>query len=489
MDAGMVSRNMTVTRHISLDDDHIEKMKPYLEKHNGNFGAALREIINLAGKYSPRMNSSAIDISLFNWTLSEIDGTLVPGDVLDETINPALINSMGRLEEYLKRRFSELEWDIDPVLKYDSDTFPSDVLLEIKGAPQKIKFAARMVSQYLVKNSLEHAPLEIKNVMEFNECIKVELSRSNKKDAQSSLYNFFGGMDEVMKIVKNRPAFWKAVIQRHLLSNYNMVTVHRNYFEDMLADKIPLGEITIENLAKKPLHEIPLKEMLSLIKEVYETSRIAERVDVDNDTIALFHNFRTKEAIEKLKKSLVMLLEANGHLYDATLVANMIVLKHRPDVGTRINEIVDNLKTSNSTVDLELLLFMAFLKGIKDIPDIPLSLTALGRRFGASLMQEYESENGIKRWNLESFKKALEIIDSRLHRESEWKLEGNNLLYTIKRCSLVTEGNTFDTYICHTIRETFKGAVNYAFGGKAEFSVNKSIIQGDNFCEVTIRIP
>jgi len=35
---------MNVTKHISLDDDSIEKMKPYMEKHGGNFGNALREI-------------------------------------------------------------------------------------------------------------------------------------------------------------------------------------------------------------------------------------------------------------------------------------------------------------------------------------------------------------------------------------------------------------------------------------------------------------
>ncbi len=480
---------MTATRHISLDDAYVEKMKPYLEKHNGNFGAALREIINLAGKYSPRMNSSAADISVFNWALTEMDGTLVPDDVLDEIINPALVNSMGRLEEYLKRRFSELEWDIDLALKYDSDSFPSDVLLEIKGASGKVKFAACMVSQYLVKNSLVHAPLEIRNVMKSNECIKVELSRSNKKEAESSLYNFFGEMDEVIKTIKSRPAFWKTVINRHLLSNYNMVTVHRNYFEDMLADKIPLGEITIENLAKKPLQEIPLKEMLSLIKEVYETSRIADRVDIDKDTVIVSHNYRTKEAVEKLKQSLVALLESSGHLYDAKSAANMILLTHRPDVGVKINEIVDALKISNSTLDQVLLMFMAFLEGLKDMPDIPISLTALGRRIGRSLMHEYEKENGVREWDLQNFQNALEIIDSRLHRVSEWKLEGKNLLYTVRKCHIAAEGNTFDTYICHTARETFKGALSYAFGNKAELSVNKLLSHGDNLCEVMIRLP
>ncbi|MDD5614695.1 MAG: hypothetical protein PHH85_00670 [Candidatus Methanoperedens sp.] len=480
---------MSITRHISLDDDHIEKMKQYIDKHNGNFGAALREMINLAGKYSHRSNSSAIDISLLNWMLSEIDGILIPDDILDETINSMLINSMGELEEYLKHRFSELEWGTDLVLKYDRDSFPSDVLVEIKGPSQRIRFVACMVCQYLVKNSLIQSPLEIKKVTGSAECIKVELLRSNKKDAKKSLCTFFGERDEVMKTIKSRPAFWKALIDRHLLSNYNMVTVHRNYFEDILSDRVPLGEIMIENLAKKPVRDIPLPEMLSLIKEVYETSRIADRVEIDKDTIALFHNFRTKEAIEKLKNSLILLLESSGHLYDAATIANMIVLRHRPDVGTKINEIVANLKTSKSTVDQELLVFMAYLKGIKDIPDIPMTLTSLGRRTGIYLMQEYERENSIKNWDLDTFSKALAMIDSRLHRESEWKLDGNNLLYTVRKCNLASDGNSFDTYVCRTARETFKGALYYTLGNRAELNINKLITRGDNFCEVMIRIP
>ncbi|MBU4056106.1 MAG: hypothetical protein KKA41_17245 [Proteobacteria bacterium] len=480
---------MTITRHISLDDDYVEKMKPYIEKYNGNFGAALREMINLAGKHSLRTNSSAIDLPLLNWTLSEMDGILIPDDILDETINPMLVHSMEGLEEYLRRRLLELDWGIDLVLKADRDSYPTDVLLELKGASQRIKFVACMVSQYLVKNSLIQAPLEIKKVTRYTEGIKVELSRSNNKDAQKSLCTFFGERDEVMKSIKSRPAFWKALIDRHMISNYNMVTVHRNYFEEILANRIPPGEIMIENLAKKPVRDIPLAEMLSHIKDVYETSRIADRVEIDKDTIALFHNFRTKEAIEKLKKSLVLLMESNGHLYDAASVANMIVLRHRPDVGTKINEIVDSLKASKSTVDQELIVFLAYLKGIRDIPDIPMSLTSLGRRIGISLMHEYESENNIKNWDLSTFSKALSVIDSRLRRESEWKLEGKNLLYTVKKCDLASDGNVFDIYVCHTARETFKGALNYAFGNGVELNVNKLVTHGDNFCEVMIRIP
>ena len=480
---------MIVTRHISLDDDCIRKIEPYVEKHNGNFSAAIREIIDRTGKKSSLENLAIIDISLFKWMLNEMDGKLVPDNVLDELMDPALINSMGKLKEYLKNKFSKLEWDIDLILNCDNDRHPSEVLIELKGASQKIKFVACLISQYLVKNSLEHEPLGIKSVVNFNESIKIELSKSTKKDAIESLDRNFGSMDHLIKAVRSRPGFWKAIFNRHLLSNYNMVTMHMNYFEDLLAGKVPMGEITIEILAKKPIQEIPLKEMLYLIKEVYEVSRVADRVEIEGENIILFHSYRNKEAIEKLKKSIVLLLEANGHLYDVKSTANMIVLMHRPDVGIKINEIVHNLKTSNSRVDQELVMFMTFIKGLKDIPDISLSMTALGRRIGKSLMQEYEKEKNIKNWNLESLKNAFQTIHSKLRIESEWKMEGRNLLYNVRKCNLAVEGDTFNPHICNIIQEAFRGALIYAFGNMAEFEVKKSLARGDILCEVVIKIP
>ena len=339
---------MIVTKHISLDKDCVEKLKPYVEKHSSNFSAAVREIIEKAGETGLPAASLAIDSSLFEWILNEIDGTLVPDTVLDEIIDPGLINSMSKLEDYLNHRLGELGWNIDLVLKYDNEKHPSDVLIEIRGSHPKIRFAACILSQYLIKNSLDRAPLEIKSITDLNDCIKLELSRSNKTDAQKSLIAFFGGMDEVIKTINNRPAFWKALINRHISSNYNMVTVHRNYFEDLLAGKVPAGEITIENLARKPIREIPLKEILFLIKEVYETSRVADRVDIDNDTVIVSHGYRTREAVEKLKQSLVALLESNGHLYDVKSTASMIVLTHRADVDINLGRFkLESLQTND----------------------------------------------------------------------------------------------------------------------------------------------
>lgn len=479
---------MNITRHISLEDEYVEKLKPYIDRHDGNFGAAIRDMINQAEKYDNRINSSAIDHSVLNWILKEIDEKLVPSDILNEFIDPVMMNSMDKLESYLNRRFSELKWGVHITLNYDNDLLPGEIMMEISGDHQKIRFITSLLTQYLVNNSLQHIPLEVRSVINTREGIKVELSGSNNKDALQSLETFFGKTDELIRTVRGRPTFWKAIINRHLLSNYDMVTIHKNYFEDLLDGKIPAWEVTIENIAKKPIQEIPLDEMLHLMKEVFETSRIVDRVEIDKETMILFHNYRDKGAIEKLRKSCHSLLEANGHMYDARATANIIIMNHRSDVGRKINEVVEALKNSSNRLDQELLVFFAYLTGLREIPDIPMSLTSLGRRTGKSLMQGYERENLIKTWTLENFQQALQNIDTRIHRESEWKLDGKDLLYTIRKCNIAGNGNEFDDYVCHTVRETFKGALSYVFGNKAEMCTKHLLTHGDNFCEVVIRM-
>jgi len=475
-----------ISRHISIEEEYIDKIQHYLDRNNGNIGAAIKEVINQAEKYNP-YDTLAIDISLLNWMLEETEDVLISDAVLDELIDPKLTGSMDRLEKYVNNRLAKLGWDAKIVLRSDRDISPSNILIEIRGSPQKIKFIARIMSQYLVKNLLITSPIATRSVVNIGEYIKIEMSKSSEKESLESLSRFFGKMDDASRIIKARQPFWKNLIKEHHLTNYNMVTVHKNYFEDLLANNIPLGEIMIEILAKKPVQDIPLEEMLDLIKEVYETARVVEKVEIDGGNISLYHNYRTKDAVDKLKRILVMLLDANGHLYDAKSSTNMIILRHRPDVGTKINEIVDNLKTSKSLVDQELTMFATFLSGLKDMPDMPMSYAILGRRIGKTLMSEYKKENNIKNWDMEIFKRAIEAIDPKLHRQSDLKLENGVLKYSIIKCGIANETDKFNPYLCHTMRETFKGAINYVFGDNVTLEFNKSLLRGDNICEVIIR--
>lgn len=316
----------TVSRNISLSKEHIEKLKPSLEKNKGNFSAAIREVIYQKATATAFGDKVSVDNSILNWMVKETDGLLLPDNILDEMIDPGLISSMEKLESFLNNKFIELGWDIGIILKYDSNISPSDVFIEIRGDPRKFNMVASMLSHFLVKKSLDNMPLKIESTIILEKYMGVELTYSTEDEAIDSLVKFFGSADEITRTIKSRSAFWKAIFNAHISSDYNMVTVHRNYFEDLFSDKVPLGEITIENLARKPIREIPLEEMIFLIKQVYESSRIVDRVDISKRNLILFHSYRNKNAIERLRKSLVMLLNANGHAYDARSTANMIIL-------------------------------------------------------------------------------------------------------------------------------------------------------------------
>lgn len=142
------------------------------------------------------------------------------------------------------------------------------------------------------------------------------------------------GIDTILEeVIKDKPSFWKTIIEEHVLSCYNMVTIHKNYFEDLLANNMPMGDIMIELKTRRTIQDIPIKELLQTIKNIYENSRIVDAVEIDDEDMILYHNYRNQEAIYKLKKIILSLLENSGHLYDAKSTSNMIILKHKQNIN------------------------------------------------------------------------------------------------------------------------------------------------------------
>ena len=496
---------MIKTKHISIDDDCIKRVAPFVFKHGGNFSAAIREMIELA-EDTPPNNSLVVDEHLFDWLLDEVDGRLIPDSVLDVIIDKSLSNNMDDLSKFINKRLNKFGWKVHVNIGYNDISSPSNMVIQVTGASQRIGITARMISQFIIRNVSDsnlHNPtyFAIKSVVSLDSEIRIWLEKSeDKKEGLNSLTNFFGKLEEVSEAIQNHPSLWKCIIHSHVVSNYQMVTIHRSYYEDILSGNSPMGEIMIETIAKKSIKYIPLPEILLLIKKVYETSRIVDKVDINNDTIILFHTYRNKDVIEKIKKQLIMLLGTNGHTYDGEITTNMAVFRHRPDIGMKINEIVNNLKSSESKFDQELVTFLTFLKDVDNMSSATVSIAILGKRIGTALMQEYEKENNIKIWNLETFGKAFTMIDSKIHRDSELKLDGNSLLYTVRKCNITSDGkgrveekgkdrdNKFDTHICRAGREAFKGAIQHAFGNRADIEIKRLLPHGDNCCEIMIQV-
>lgn len=325
------------TKNISLAEGHIEKIKSYVEKNNNNFSAAIRDVIVKTTK-----RSKVSDDYFFKWLMKEVDGVLLPDNILNEIIDPYLINSMESLETFLNDKF--FDWNIHISLKYDNNVIPNNVIVDIKGCEeerdgwgcgQKIRMAASIISQFLVKNThvtpLKINYVDLEKVDELGGCGSVELSRSDRQEALNSLIRFFGENEERNEIIREirggtNVNFWKSAFDLHVSSGYNMVTIHKQYYESLLSNKALVDDMMIENMAKKPICDIPLEEMFDYIKRVNDTSNIIDRFEIQGDNLILFHNYRDKSAIEKLRDGFILLLGESGHSYNGKLANNMIIL-------------------------------------------------------------------------------------------------------------------------------------------------------------------
>ncbi len=180
------------TKNISLDDKYLKKLKPYIDKHGGNFSSAIREIIDhIEGSIIPD-NSSCVYNSLFNWLLNEVDGRLIPYDILCSIIHPSMIHRIYDLDEYINKSLRDLNWNVEVQIDCDNSNSPSSILLTIKGNHQKTKIVSLITCQFIIQNSSENNPFAIKTIMNVENNIKIELFRApNKKDGIKSLTNFF----------------------------------------------------------------------------------------------------------------------------------------------------------------------------------------------------------------------------------------------------------------------------------------------------------
>jgi hypothetical protein len=165
-----------------------------------------------------------------------------------------------------------------------------------------------------------------------SEYISTDAEYSSRKESNigihdDSLYTTLGG------IMKDKQSFWKNIIEEHVLSCYNMVTIHKNYFEDLLANDIPTEDTMIELKTRRTVKDIPIKELLLAIKDTYENSRIVDMVEIDGNDMILYHNYRNQEAVNKLKSIIVTMLENSGHSYDAKSTSNMIILKYKQNTN------------------------------------------------------------------------------------------------------------------------------------------------------------
>ncbi|MCG7848137.1 MAG: hypothetical protein MIO93_03020 [ANME-2 cluster archaeon] len=480
---------MVIRKHISIEKKDYDKIKPFLTKHEGNFSAAIRDIIDLAIDKKIALDHSdrvmLFDSSIANYLLIKTLGIIPDKEILSEIADPSLFNSVSETVKFFNVKFKELDWKIELSLDYDTDNDPTTGVLTIKGEYYPlISLCAKIMSLYLAVE--KH--LGIDDIHKRKTAIELIYKlRVSEEVAINDLNKHLGIMQDLFSEIEKKPGFWQAIVKKYRDSNYKTIAVHKDTFEELLANEIPVGEIGIELIAKRHIKDIPHREFLYILKEVYETSMIAENVDIEGDTVKVFHNYKNPNAVNTLEKILLNQFKANGHTYIVKSTRNLIIFQHLNEMGMKILKIIEKLNRSNSSFDKEIVTFLTYINNLEQSRDSHGYPGVFGYTMSKRIFKEYAREHDISEWDIKTFQEAFSTLDSKIGRISEWEnVDNNSVCYTVNKCSLAHAGGEFNTDMCQLVRGLLRGAIEYTFKEDVKIKPIKQLTHGDEICECHI---
>lgn len=330
---------MSVRKNISLEKGHLRKIEPLVLKHKGNFSAAMREIIDLIDIMTkdPEAVNNLIDglktdynltENVIFWMIKETRGRLIDPEHLNSIIDPAKIVLLTDLEKYMDEMTNGASWQTNIKIEdYDDNANPSYATVTLSGnSIYKLEFIGGLISSFLVSNKKQ----EIISLKKMSNKIIINFKKQvNANISRQSLINYFGDMEDISVEISKKRDFWKCIVNLYKQTNYNMVTIPKNYYNELLIGKEAPSYLTapIEAIHKIPIRDIPLDVLIPTMKSVYEFMGIVERIDVNENTLYIYHGSTDKRAIEAIEKILLNVLNSNGTVYESRCSENLIVMR------------------------------------------------------------------------------------------------------------------------------------------------------------------
>jgi len=484
-------------RNITLEKKHLDILSPLLEKNQGNISATIRDIIDFAdimikshGSIENAIDDAVsierienqrllVDQVIWQWLLECSRGVIPEKMIVESIIEPHFHSDIEGLATQFNDLCIKLGWKTKISLKA-----PLTYILS-GGSENQRELIAKLICSCLIDQKIGINLLSHRYSL-----TKLELVEMN---SQSEAYNnclmHLGYLDTSISEIRSRPVFWNSLIKTHIYTDYQMITVHRKNYEKLTSGIEPGDTDIFSIFSGMPCININLQQLLPVIKSVFETSRIVDRVEIEQDTLKIFHSYTKDKAIKAITRTVLSILEQNGYHYEAIQASSIIILQHKTEIDGRISELVNNLISSKGNFNHELMTFLIFLDGIKDKTLINSKVKELGFRMGEQILREYEKEFNITDWDLEKFKEAFSDIDQKVGRESTLELiDANVMHYIVSKCQIAHRQGKFNEYLCNLTNGLLKGAVDYVFKGDAVIKVEKMIPSGDDYCEFYIVI-
>jgi len=345
-----------IRKNVSMEDEYLQKLQPFLDKNNGNLSAAIRDAIELAdaalqghesvedaleyftdsAKY-PEIRNSLIESGecilisqlSFRWLIENTDGILVDDELVSELFNPYQIKSVSDLVEYLNTRSRNMGWKIEVSINtWEEDK--TEVIVIENGTPSLRAYLAELISIFLGR----YLNLDISFVHRKSNSIRIFLKEyRSDMEVPPGIRKNFGTLDYTFKEIRSKPEFWTSLVERYRLQRYQRINLNKDLFETFLSGEIPDVTSFFEASAGKPIQEIPLYELFSISKKLISVTQLATDVERTVErgkiNIKIRHQFSDEIAIEKLIALFSKLFLAAGYTFEARTVSNLIILEFK----------------------------------------------------------------------------------------------------------------------------------------------------------------
>lgn len=343
---------MVVRKNISLEPIHLKKLDVLTKKHNGNLSAAIRDAIDITEASLHRYGSVEDALSnivsdkkeltgreesiesgrtvllnrpVFLWMLKWTKGIPLENEIFEEVLDPLKIITISELDKKINEISRESGWNSKVSLFCMDDINPTTMTVTISDDNEFYRdFVTQLVVMFLANNK----GLDIEVVHKRATSTRIDLKVRENGTQPVAAMKYFGYLKDAMREFKYREEFWKNLVELYSSVNYNLVSLYKGNFEELLAGNSSMDAGIFESISKKHIASISHQDFLKLLKKTEESMLIVEKIEILENSINIYHNYKNEKAIQNIRDYYVSLLKTNGHEYEAKYSTSLIVLNH-----------------------------------------------------------------------------------------------------------------------------------------------------------------
>ncbi len=351
---------LIVRKNISIDQCYVDKLKPFLEKNNGNLSAAIRDAIETASlalarkegengeKDSIKASQNAefrnklieeeefllVHHTLFEWLIKQTSGMLIDESIIYELINPYKVKKIPDIVSSLNVLNEKMGWKIKVDAECVQDCEPETANLTLSNGNSCLRgIMAHSLAFFLAKQM----KLDVRGLFSRSNVTKVYFKRFEFLDYQKvpkGVEEHFGAMESTCREIQKRPDFWKNLIKTYRHQNYQRLSMNRKIFEAFVSGNVPSVADMARNfelVVGKPPEAFTLAEHIMIFKELYLTEGIGSDIEIctekGSEYVKLIHDYSDSKVCEYITMYYSNIFKSIG--YPFTVIANphMIVFE------------------------------------------------------------------------------------------------------------------------------------------------------------------